>query len=57
MLHEFFTGRTVNRQRLWKLKASKVAVYGIGGVGSFWWKGLVRAGRWKVRLVDDDWCV
>ncbi|MDD4600134.1 tRNA threonylcarbamoyladenosine dehydratase [bioreactor metagenome] len=37
-----------------KLAESKVAVFGIGGVGSFVVEGLVRAGVGKFILVDDD---
>lgn len=37
-----------------KLKQAKVAVYGIGGVGSFVVEGLVRAGVGHIVLVDHD---
>ena len=37
-----------------KLAASRVAVFGIGGVGSFAVEALVRAGVGKLVLVDDD---
>lgn len=39
-----------------KLAAKKVAVFGVGGVGSFAVEGLVRSGVGKLVLVDDD-CV
>ncbi len=37
-----------------KLKKAKVAIFGIGGVGSFVVEGLVRAGIGKFILVDND---
>ena len=37
-----------------KLKNAKVAIYGIGGVGSFVVEGLVRAGIGSFVLVDND---
>ena len=37
-----------------KLYKSKVAVFGVGGVGSFVVEGLVRSGIGKFILVDDD---
>lgn len=37
-----------------KLHNSKVAVFGIGGVGSFVVEGLVRAGIGKIVLIDND---
>ena len=37
-----------------KLAASHVAVFGIGGVGSFTVEALVRAGIGRLTLVDDD---
>lgn len=37
-----------------KLRQSKVAVFGIGGVGTFAVEGLVRAGVGHFVLVDDD---
>lgn len=55
MLHEFSREELlIGKKALEKLKASKVAVYGIGGVGSFVVEGLVRAGVGKFVLVDDD---
>ena len=37
-----------------KLHNAKVAVFGVGGVGSFVVEGLVRAGVGNFILVDDD---
>ena len=37
-----------------KLKNAKVAVFGIGGVGSFVVEGLVRAGVGNIVIIDDD---
>ncbi len=55
MLHSFSrTEMLIGQQALEKLKSSKVAVFGIGGVGSFTVEGLVRAGVGKFVLVDDD---
>ena len=57
MLHQFSrTELLVGKAALAKLAASKVAVFGIGGVGSFTVEGLVRAGVGKLVLIDDD-CV
>lgn len=57
MLNEFSrTELLLGAQGLEKLAQSKVAVFGVGGVGSFVVEGLVRAGVGKFVLVDDD-CV
>ncbi|MGE5404194.1 MAG: ThiF family adenylyltransferase [Candidatus Saccharibacteria bacterium] len=57
MLHEFSrTELLIGKEALDKLKASKVAVFGVGGVGTFVIEGLVRAGVGKLVIVDDD-CV
>ena len=37
-----------------KLKKAKVAVFGVGGVGSFVVEGLVRAGVGNIEIVDND---
>jgi tRNA A37 threonylcarbamoyladenosine dehydratase len=44
----------VGRQGLEKLRASKIAVFGIGGVGSFAAEALARAGVGSLTLVDKD---
>ncbi len=55
MLHEFSrTELLIGKEAVDKLKNSKVAVFGIGGVGSYAVEGLVRAGVGKLVLVDDD---
>ena len=57
MLHEFSrTELLIGEEALRKLKQSKIAVFGIGGVGSYVVEGLVRAGIGKFVLIDDD-CV
>jgi tRNA threonylcarbamoyladenosine dehydratase len=67
MLHYYYGGKTmlyefsrtellIGKKNLDRLAASKVAVFGIGGVGSFAVEALVRAGVGKLVLVDDD-CV
>jgi len=55
MLHEFSrTELLIGREALEKLKNSRVAVFGIGGVGTYAVEGLVRSGVGKFVLVDDD---
>lgn len=55
MLHAFSrTELLIGTEGLEKLKNSKVAVFGIGGVGSFTVEALARAGLGKLVLVDDD---
>jgi len=55
MLHEFSRMELlVGKEALEILHGSKVAVFGIGGVGSFVVEGLVRAGIGSFVLVDDD---
>lgn len=55
MLHAFSrTELIIGHEALEKLKTSKVAVFGIGGVGAFAVEGLVRCGVGKLVLVDDD---
>ncbi len=57
MLNEFSrTELLIGKKALDQLARSKVAVFGIGGVGSFVAEGLVRAGVGKFVLVDND-CV
>lgn len=55
MLHEFSrTELLIGKEGLEKLKNAKVAIFGIGGVGTYAVEGLVRAGVGKFVLVDDD---
>ena len=42
----------IGRKNIEKLNNAKVAVYGIGGVGSFVVEGLVRAGIGNIILID-----
>ena len=37
-----------------KLKSSRVAVFGVGGVGSFTVEALVRSGVGNIAIFDDD---
>lgn len=46
--------RLIGKENVEKLNKSKVAVFGIGGVGSFVVEGLARAGIGKFLLVDND---
>lgn len=55
MLNQFSrTELLIGKEGIEKLNNSKVAVFGIGGVGSFVVEGLVRAGVENFILVDDD---
>ena len=55
MVNQFSrTELIIGKEALEKLSKSKVAVFGIGGVGSFVVEGLVRAGVGNFILVDDD---
>jgi tRNA A37 threonylcarbamoyladenosine dehydratase len=44
----------LGREAMEKLAAAKVAIFGIGGVGSYAAEGLARAGIGSLILVDDD---
>lgn len=44
----------IGKQGIEKLKNSKVAIFGLGGVGSYVLEGLVRAGIGDFILVDKD---
>lgn len=44
----------IGKENLERLQNSKVAVFGVGGVGSYVVEGLVRAGIGKIILVDKD---
>ncbi len=55
MLNQFSrTELLIGKDSIEKLQKAKVAVFGIGGVGSFVVEGLVRAGVGKFVLIDDD---
>ncbi len=55
MLHSFSrTEMLIGTEGLQKLKESKIAIFGIGGVGSFSVEALVRSGVGSFVLVDDD---
>ena len=55
MLHRFSrTEMLIGAEALALLTGKKVAVFGIGGVGSFAVEGLVRSGVGRLVLVDDD---
>jgi tRNA A37 threonylcarbamoyladenosine dehydratase len=52
------TGRLLGDAAMEKLASSRVAVFGLGGVGSYAVEGLVRSGVGHLTLVDfDDVCV
>ena len=56
-MEETWTSRTeilIGKEAIKKLEKSKVAIYGIGGVGSFVVEGLVRAGIGHIVLIDND---
>lgn len=44
----------IGKENVEKLKKSKVAVFGIGGVGSYVVEGLVRSGIGNFVLIDND---
>ena len=44
----------IGKEGIEKLKNSKVAIFGIGGVGSYVLEALVRAGVGSFILVDSD---
>jgi tRNA A37 threonylcarbamoyladenosine dehydratase len=59
-LHRRFdrTGRLLGDAAMERLARARVAVFGLGGVGSFTVEGLVRSGVGSLTLVDhDDVCV
>lgn len=54
-LHAFSrTEMLIGKEAMEKLARSSVAIFGIGGVGSFAVEALARAGVGKLVLVDDD---
>lgn len=55
MLNQFSrTELLIGKEEIEKLQKAKVAIFGIGGVGSFVVEGLVRAGIGNFILVDAD---
>lgn len=55
MLEQFSrTELLIGKEKIEKLNKSKVAIFGIGGVGSYVVEGLVRAGIENFILVDND---
>lgn len=55
MLNEFSRMELlIGKEALEKLNTSKVAVFGVGGVGSYVVEGLVRSGIGNFVLVDND---
>ncbi len=55
MLNQFSrTEILISKENIEKLHNSKVAIFGIGGVGSFVVEGLVRSGIENFILVDND---
>ncbi len=54
-LHAFSrTELVIGSENLEKLKNAKIAIFGIGGVGTYAVEGLARSGVGKFVLVDDD---
>ena len=55
MLNQFSrTELLIGKEGIEKLQKAKVAIFGIGGVGSFVVEGLARAGVGNFILVDND---
>ena len=55
MLNQFSrTELVIGKAGVEKLNNAKVAIFGLGGVGSFVLEGLVRAGTGNFVLIDDD---
>lgn len=44
----------IGKDGLDKLKESRVAVFGVGGVGGYVAEGLIRSGVGKITLIDND---
>lgn len=56
-MQESWTSRTellIGKEAIQKLEKAKVAIYGIGGVGSFVVEGLARVGVGHIVLIDQD---
>ena len=55
MLNQFSrTELLFGKEAMEKLADSRVAVFGIGGVGGYTVEALVRSGVGKLDLIDDD---
>ena len=55
MLNQFSrTQLLLGKEAMEKLRASRVAVFGIGGVGGYVCEALIRSGVGKFDLIDDD---
>lgn len=55
MVNQFSrTELLIGKEAIEKLKNSKVAIFGVGGVGSFVVEGLARAGVGSFILIDND---
>ena len=55
MLNQFSrTELLIGKEGLEKLANSRVAVFGIGGVGSYAVEALVRSGLGTIDIIDDD---
>ena len=55
MLNQFSrTELLIGKEGIKKLQQSKIAIFGIGGVGSFVVEGLARVGIGNFVLVDND---
>ena len=55
MLNQFSrTELLIKKEGIEKLQNVKIAIFGLGGVGSFVVEGLVRAGVKNFVLIDDD---
>ena len=55
MLNQFSrTQLLIGEESLAKLQGSRVAVFGIGGVGGYVVEALVRSGVGEFDLIDDD---
>lgn len=55
MLNQFSrTELLIGKENIEKLHRAKVAIFGLGGVGSFVAEGLIRAGVGNFIIVDDD---
>lgn len=56
-MEEKWNSRTellIGKEGIEKLQNAKVAIYGVGGVGSFVAEGLARSGIGNIVLIDND---